>query len=75
MLIRCHNKNWILANPDIGNSEIFPEEYVVFCKDRVWKTGGGVLIVVNKTYVSKRQKTTTVNWYLLESTSKIKKIS
>ena len=43
-------ESWL--TPDIENSEIFPEEYVTFRKDRTDKKGGGVLISVNKTYVS-----------------------
>ena len=68
--------NWIESwlTPNIGNSDIFPEQDVVFRKERVGKTGGGVLIAVNKTYISSGVKAENNNCELISS-SKTKKTS
>ena len=40
-------ESWLTAN--IASSEIFPNEYNVFRKDRQTKTGGGVFIACRNT--------------------------
>ena len=49
---------------EIGNSEISPEEHVVCWKEKTGKTGGGVFIAVNTTYVSSEVKTNNI-YYLI----------
>ena len=63
-------ETWV--TPDIGNSEVFWEEYAVFHKDRVWKTGGGVLIAVHKIYFSSEEKTENNNCELIFVTIQLK---
>ena len=45
-------ESWLTS--DIGNSEIFPEECIVFHKDRaIGKTGGGMLLSIRPMSVQK----------------------
>lgn len=41
-------ESWL--NTDVGNSEIFSEEWNVYHKDRSCTIGGGVLIAVEKIF-------------------------
>ena len=53
----CHphviigTETWL--TPSIGNSEIFPEDCIVFCKDRVGKTGGVLIAAIRTMSVQK----------------------
>ena len=49
------SETWLKA--DIGDSEIFDEDYVVYRKDRQGRVGGGVLVAVRNSLKSERDFT------------------
>jgi hypothetical protein len=42
----------IWCKPNIHNNEVFPENYNIYCKDRIDKEGGGVLLATKKDFIS-----------------------
>ena len=48
--IVCGNESWLVK--DIKSSELFPDEYQVFRKDRIDGGGGGVFILVKKNLIA-----------------------
>lgn len=43
-------ETWL--KPNIHNNEVFPENYNIYCKDRIDKEGGGVLLATKKDFIS-----------------------